>query len=432
MFSKTKRAAILIAASALLATSLGGNIVYADTTSADANTSVTNTTATNNDTTTNTADKGTSVSTATNNNSDTNNQVVNPATKTPSNDTTSLTNSDTNTASTTTAKTQATYNNIDVVAVKKAMVAELNRLRAQNGLTALTSVATLNNYAQSRTESFTSTGVDNHAGWNSANMYPYYLDAEENIAQMPYSMLGTSDPTVIAQKITHEFYSEMYDPEPNYGHRKNMLNPYINYVGVGVSIGSDGMVYFSQEMGNNQETYSKYDASDVYAYYLTNDNDYANVSQYDIADAKKTDADYQNRDNYKTADLRGGVTTKNQVTHLYDRYGTQRTDLALAPNSEWISDMIAIIDGNFYYHVCTNGFVAANDALPWATFLAGSTVRTTANAKIYDNAGNFTGNTVNNGTEWIVDRRAVNPLTNVKMYRIGTNAWIQQNQLQQL
>jgi hypothetical protein len=313
------------------------------------------------------------------------------------------------------------------------MLAELNRLRAQNNLQPLTSVNTLNAYAQSRTDSFLgSGGVDNHAGWNSANMYPYNLTAEENIAQMPYSMLGTTDPTVIAQKITNEFYSEMYDPEPNYGHRKNMLNPYVNFVGIGVSIADNGMVYFSQEMGNNQETYSKYDASDVYAYYLTNDNDYANVSQYDIADAKKTDADYQNRDNYKTADLRGGVTTKNQVTHLYDRYGTQRTDLALAPNSEWISDMIAIIDGNFYYHVCTNGFVAANDALPWATFLAGSTVRTTANAKIYDNAGNYTGNTVNNGTEWIVDRRAVNPLTNVKMYRIGTNAWIQQNQLQQL
>src|SRR5699024_3006760 len=122
----------------------------------------------------------------------------------------------------------------------------------------------------------------------------------------------------------------------------------------------------------------------------------------------------------------------NQVTHLYDRYGAQRTDLALAPNSEWISDMIANIDGNFYYHVCTNVFVSANDALPWAPFLSGSTVRTTANAKIYDTAANFTGNTVNNGTELIVDRRAVNPLTNVKIYRIGTNASIQQNQLQQL
>lgn len=417
MFSKTKKTAILLAASALLATSLGGNFAYADTT-ATTDPTVSNTTA-NND--------NSSVATATNDNNQEN--VVKNSTTNDNQATSSTDNSET----TGTATTQASYQKIDTAAVRVAMLAELNRLRAQNNLQPLTSVNTLNAYAQSRTDSFLgSGGVDNHAGWNSANMYPYNLTAEENIAQMPYSMLGTTDPTVIAQKITNEFYSEMYDPEPNYGHRKNMLNPYVNFVGIGVSIADNGMVYFSQEMGNNQETYSKYDASDVYAYYLTNDNDYANVSQYDIADAKKTDADYQNRDNYKTADLRGGVTTKNQVTHLYDRYGTQRTDLALAPNSEWISDMIAIIDGNFYYHVCTNGFVAANDALPWATFLAGSTVRTTANAKIYDNAGNYTGNTVNNGTEWIVDRRAVNPLTNVKMYRIGTNAWIQQNQLQQL
>ncbi|KRK99707.1 CAP domain-containing protein [Companilactobacillus futsaii] len=420
MFSKTKKTAILLAASALLATSLGGNLAYADTT-ATTNPTVSNTTK-NSD--------NSSVATATNDNDQEN--VVQNSTTNKDNQTTSNTDSS-DTTSTGTATTQAGYQKIDTAAVRVAMFSELNRLRAQNNLQPLTSVNVLNSYAQSRTDSFiNSGGVDNHAGWNSANMYPYNLTAEENIAQMPYSMLGTTDPTVIAQKITNEFYSEMYDPEPNYGHRKNMLNPYVNFVGIGVSISNNGMIYFSQEMGNNQETYSKYDASDVYAYYLTNDNDYANVSQYDIADAKKTDADYQNRDNYKTADLRGGVTTKNQVTHLYDRYGTQRTDLALAPNSEWISDMIAIIDGNFYYHVCTNGFVAADDALPWATFLAGSTVRTTANAKVYDNSGNYTGNTVGTGTEWIVDRRAVNPLTNVKMYRIGTNAWIQQNQLQQL
>lgn len=420
MLSKTKKTAILLAASALLATSLGGNLAYADTT-ATTNPTVSNTTK-NSD--------NSSVATATNDN-DQENVVQNNST-TKDNQTASTDSSDT-TSTASTATTQAAYQKIDTAAVRVAMLSELNRLRAQNNLQPLTSVNTLNSYAQSRTDSFLgSGGVDNHAGWNSANMYPYNLTAEENIAQMPYSMLGTTDPTVIAQKITNEFYSEMYDPEPNYGHRKNMLNPYVNFVGIGVSIADNGMIYFSQEMGNNQETYSKYDASDVYAYYLTNDNDYANVSQYDIADAKKTDADYQNRDNYKTADLRGGVTTKNQVTHLYDRYGNQRTDLALAPNSEWISDMIAIIDGNFYYHVSTNGFVAADDALPWATFLAGSTVRTTANAKVYDNAGNYTGNTVNNGTEWIVDRRAVNPLTNVKMYRIGINAWIQQNQLQQL
>lgn len=419
MFSKTKRAAILVAASALLATSLGGNIAYADVT-ANNNVSTATTTDTN---TNNSAD--TSVATATNNNSDTNNQVVNnTTTKTTNNSTTTTSDNTSNTAT-----TQAAYDGINIAAVRNAMLNELNRLRAQNGLTALVSVGTLNSYAQSRTDGFTNTGVDNHAGWNSNNMYPYYLDAEENIAQTPFSMLGTTDPTIIAEKITHEFYSETYDPEPNYGHRKNMLNPYINYVGIGVSISANGMVYFSQEMGNDQASHSKYSASDIYAYYLTNENDYANVSKYDLADSKKKSADYVTRDNYNTADVRGGVTTKNHQTVVYDRYGKQRTDFSLAPDSSWISDMIAIIDGNFFYHVSTNGFVSANDALPWASFLAGSTVTATTNAKIYNNDGFYTGHTVATGSKWIVDRRANNPLTGVKMYRIGTNAWIQQNQL---
>lgn len=412
MFSKTKRAAILVAASALLATSLGGNIAFADATaSANSNTSTV--------TTTNNAGDS-NVATATNDSVDPN-KTVNTPSSNSSNDETANT-----------AVTQASYKNIDIASVKIAMFSELNRLRSQNGLQPLTSVGVLNNYAQIRTDSFISTGgVDNHAGWNSANMAPYNLTAEENIAQMPFSMIGTTDPTAIAQKITHEFYAEMYDSEPNYGHRKNMLNPYINYVGIGLSVGSNGMVYFSQEMGNDQASYSKYDPSDVYAYFLTNNNDYANVSKYDVADAGRTNADYASRENYVTADLRGGVSTKNAVTPLYDRYGNKRTDLALSPNSDWISDMIAVINGNYFYHVSTNGFVSANDALPWASFLAGASVTATTEARIYDNNGHYTGQTVNAHSKWIVDRRAVNPLTGVKMYRISTNAWIQQNQLVQ-
>lgn len=428
MFSKTKRAAILVAASALLATSLGGNIAYADVTAND-NASTASTTDTN-------TNSNTNVATATNTDSDSNNQVVNNTTSQTTNNTNTTSSTDTSDSTgsvnaNTAATTQSSYNNIDISAVRSAMLTELNRLRAQNGLKALTSVPTLNSYAQSRTESFTSTGVDNHAGWNSANMYPYYLDAEENIAQMPYSMLGTTDPTAIAQKITREFYMEMYDPEPNYGHRKNMLNPYIDYVGIGVSVSKNGMIYFSQEMGNDVTSHSKYDASDIYAYYLTNENDYANVSKYDLADSSRTNEDYATRDNYSTADIRGGVTTKNQTTAVYDRYGNKRADMSLAPNSSWYSDIIAIIDGNFYYHVSNDGFVSANDALPWATFLAGTTVRATTNAKIYDNNGNYTGHTVTVNSQWIVDRRSTNPISGVKMYRIGTNAWIQQNELSQ-
>lgn len=405
MFSNTKKAALLLATGVLLSTSFGGTVALADTTSTD----------TNSDTT---------VSTATNSQNDSDNQVV----KDTNTNSTANSNTSTSTASSTAASTNGSatvqsVQDIDLSAVKSAMLTELNSLRAQNGLNALASVDVLNTYAQTRTDSFTSSGVDDHAGWNSANMYPYYLDAEENIAQMPFTMLGTTDPTVIAQKITAEFYSENYDPQPNYGHRKNMLNPYINFVGIGVSVGSNGMVYFSQEMGNDAEAHSRYAASDLYSYYLTNENDYANVSQYNLVDSKRKSADYKARDGYVVADLRGGVTTKSTPVSVYDRYG-QKTDLTLAENTSWASDIIAIMDNTFYYHVSNNGFVLADDVTPWASFLAGTVVTTTDNAMIYSDNGTATGTRVPTGTMWKTDRRSTNSNTGVKMYRIGTNAWL--------
>lgn len=386
MFSKAKKTAILIATGALLVTNISGTIVSADTVS-------------------NTNDNSTS-------------------TKTNSSDSIDA-------SSTTSTKTQAAnYENIDLAAVRVAMLNELNRLRSQNNLAPLTPVNVLSNYAQARTDSFiTSGGVDDHSNWHSANMYPYNFTAEENIAQMPFSMIGSTDPLIIAEKITNEFYSETYDSTPDFGHRKNMLNPYINYVGIGVSISDTGMIYFSQEMGNDKASYSKYDPNDINDYYMTKYNDYANPSKYDLADINRKGADYTQRKDYVTADLRGGVTTKDYSTSVYDRYGEKRTDLELAPNSDWISDMVATINGKKYYHVSTNGFVSAADVLPWAKFLYGSSVTATTDAKVYDNNGNFTGKIVHKDSRWVMARRAVNPKTHLKMYRIGTNAWLQENEV---
>lgn len=397
MFFKNKKAVILIATSALLATSLGGNIALADGTDQTNNVSASSTDVSANNTTT--ADG-----------------------VTPSKSSDSATSS--------AIASSQSYNNIDVASVRVAMLSELNRLRVQNGLSALTSVDVLNNYAQSRTNSIANVGnVDNHAGWDSSNMAPYNLTAEENISQMPFFMIGTTDPATIAQKITEEFYNEKYDPEPNYGHRKNMLNPYVNYVGIGISIGNNGMIYASQEMGNDQAAYDKYDPNDIYAYYLTKYNDYANPSKYDAVDSTKSNDDYKTRNDYSTVNMRGGITTKNKLTPVYDRYGNERNDLELSPNSNWLSDVIATIDGKDYYHVCNNGFVAASDALPWASFLSGYKITAATNAKIYDNNGIYTGHNVSANSHWIADRRATNPLNQNKMYRIGTNTWLQQDQV---
>lgn len=397
MFLKTKKIAVLLASGVLLSTSFS-TTAFADTT----------------------ANSDTTVSTATNNTDNGNSQVNMGDSNTNNNA------SNTDTANNKqTAITQSKASDIDVNAVKEAMLTEINRLRSQNGLNPLISVDVLNTYAQSRTDSFTNTGVDDHAGWDSAKMYPYNQSAEENIAQTPLSIMGTNDPTTIAQKITTEFYVEKYDPEPNYGHRKNMLNPYVNYIGIGVTV-ANGMIYFSQEIGNDQAANDKNDANDMYNYYLTNNNDFANVSNYDLADSAResTNPDYVSRDNYTTLDLRGGVTTKGNYVSVYDRNGNKYDSIALQPHTDWASDLIAIINNNIYFHVSTNGFVLADDVLPWATFLAGTIVRTNTNAQIYDDYGNPTGQYLASGSDWITDRRSTNLTTGSKMYRVGTNAWL--------
>lgn len=318
----------------------------------------------------------------------------------------------------------------DVAAIKNAMVSEINNLRAQNGLNALTSVGVLNNYAQRRTDSFASngTGIDNHAGWDSSKMAPYNLTAEENIGQLPLGTLS-NDPTQIAKTITEEFYNENNDAIPNYGHRKNMLNPYVGYIGVGVTIGTNGMIYFSQEIGNDATYAAKSSYTQRNTYYYTTMNDYANPSKYDSVDTEREQsnaaADYvQNGTKYIYSDIRGGVSTRNSYVNMYDRDGNIYTNLKLAPGTDWASDIVSIINGSYYLHVSTNGFVKAEDVLPWATFLAGRVIYAKDDAVIYDDYGNPTDRHVTTGSAWATDRRSINFGTNVKYYRIGTNAWL--------
>jgi hypothetical protein len=207
-----------------------------------------------------------------------------------------------------------------------------------------------------------------------------------------------------------------------------MLNPYIDYVGVGVTI-ANGMIYFSQEIGNDQASNSKYNSSAIYEYYLTNNNDFSNVSTYDLADSERqsTNSDYTAQNNYTILDFRGGVTTTgNGYTAIYDREGNKYDSVALAPNTQWLSDLIAIINNKVYYHVSTNGFVLADDVLPWARFLTGTTVTTADNAQLYDDYGNPTGNYLSAGTVWLTDRRATDQTNGMKYYRVATNAWLKQ------
>lgn len=395
--------AALLSTALLLATSLGNATTgLADTTT----TNNVNTEQQTTDTKTSTNENTTSSNTT--NNNETSNDVQQPV-----------------------AKTQATTS-VDTSAIKAAMLTEINDLRAQNGLNSLTSVDVLNNYAQERTDGFAyGVGVDAHVGWNSANMAPYNLTAEENIAQVPLGTLS-NDPTAIAKSITQEFYQEKNDKIPDYGHRKNMLNPYIGYIGIGVTVGTNGMIYFAQEMGNDADYAAKSTLNQRNAYYQTTLNDYANPSKYDVIDQQRQNssaaADYvQNGSKYTYFDLRGGASTRDSYVNMYDRDGNIYTNLRLAPQTDWASDIVSIINGTYFLHVSTNGFVKAADVLPWASFLSGITVTANKNAVIYDDYGNPTSRSVAQGSAWVTDRRSINFVSNTKYLRIGTNAWLAQS-----
>ncbi|AKP66570.1 CAP domain-containing protein [Companilactobacillus ginsenosidimutans] len=381
-----KNIAVLFSTALLMATSLGNAATsFADTTTADTNVQTTDTTA--------------------------NNDSANIQTK--------------STDSATTPNVQAN-SQVDVAAIKAAMLNAINDLRAQNGLNSLTSVEVLNNYAQQRSDSFNSngTGIDKHVGWNSALMAPYNHNAEENIGQIPITMVP-NDSVGVANAITQEFYIEKNDRLPDYGHRKNMLNPYVGYIGFGITFGENGMLYFSQEIGNDSEYAARSTYEEKNNYYYTTKNDYSNVSKNEVLDSTRRSADYtQNGNKYIFGDIRGGVSTRDTYVHMYDRDGNIYNNLRLAPNTDWSSDIVSIINGIYFLHVSTNGFVKAVDVLPWATFLAGITVTTNTDAPIYDDFGIPSGRYAPAGTTWVTDRRSIDFGNNTKYCRIGTNAWL--------
>lgn len=429
-----KNLAVLFSTALLLTTTFGSATnSLADTNNTSNNTQTTSTVTSTNQTKNTNDQNNTATNTNSNDNIADNNTNATTNNMNNTNSSSNSSNTDSNNSATV-AKTQASTS-VDVSAIKTALLSEINNLRSQNGLDPLTNVEVLNSYAQERSDSFASngTGIDNHVGWDSSKMAPYNLTAEENIGQLPLGTLA-NDPTQIAKTITEEFYDENNDAVPNYGHRKNMLNPYVGYIGFGVTVGSNGMIYFSQEIGNDATYAAKSSYTQRNSYYYTTMNDYANVSQYDSVDAERNSGnaaqDYvQNGDSYTFSDIRGGVSTRDSYVNMYDRDGQLYTNLRLAPGTDWASDIVSIINGTYYLHVSNNGFVKAADVLPWASFLGGPVITAKDNAPIYDDYGKKTTRYAAANSSWVTDRRSVDFGNNVKYYRIGTNAWLLESDL---
>ncbi|MBA1393361.1 CAP domain-containing protein [Lactobacillus sp. XV13L] len=128
--------------------------------------------------------------------------------------------------------------NHDHTALIEAMLQELNRLRVQNDLAPLKMNAELNMFSQQRAAHLQQQGYLSHQGWWFES-HPYGY-AAENIE----TAFDLHDINKTAVNAIEEFYD---DPgNPNLGHRKSMLNPYFNEVGMGIVADGYGRFYIVQ------------------------------------------------------------------------------------------------------------------------------------------------------------------------------------------
>lgn len=106
------------------------------------------------------------------------------------------------------------------------MLAELNRLRVENGIQPVMANEQLSNFSQQRAQSLKKQGYLSHNGWWLESHPQGY--AAENI-ETAFNLYNN-------KKNALNAISEFYDDpgNPNLGHRKSMLNPYFTQVGIGI------------------------------------------------------------------------------------------------------------------------------------------------------------------------------------------------------
>lgn len=326
----------------------------------------------------------------------------------------SVTNSITAPDQTASATQASSY--VDTDAVSSSILNELNNLRAQNGLSQMYRSEQLVKFAQYRANQMATAQVADHSGWEPSLAAPYDQNPAENVGSAPLQYLP-DDANAIGIWFIKNFYTEEYDSESNYGHRKNLLEPYTKYVGIAAAI-SNGNIFVAMDFGNDPAAQSSFNQKDMANYLDSYHYNFANNSVYDKI---SYDTDHTRTSNYYPADIIGGVTTKsNQLTNVYHRDGSQYPSLHLAPNTQWASDIIANINNHLYMRVTTDGFVDIDEVMPWATIKSGNYLTVQRESPIYDDNFNNTGRTVPAGSEWSVDRAALNS----SYYRIGTNQWV--------
>ena len=125
--------------------------------------------------------------------------------------------------------------------------------------------------------------------------------------------------------------------------------------------------------------------------------------------------------------IKGVVTTGNQITYLYTQDGQKLTNRALGPNTPWYTDQRMAYNGGTYYRVATNEFAdGQNVTLSYGSAADGivrvqpyGAVNYTRNDTGFARSGqpNFDGNSV-----WKYNR--TDNANGKTFYQIASNVWI--------
>ncbi|BDR59059.1 hypothetical protein XA3_15000 [Xylocopilactobacillus apicola] len=269
------------------------------------------------------------------------------------------------------------------------ILTEMNRLRSQNNLQPVTSDPILMPFTQARAETQRANGSLSHEGRYENSNYSW---TSENLAMTPF----TGGPNTDAKNVVAQLYDDK--GVPTFGHRKNMLAPFINKVGIGVAYdAANGCFWTAMTLIDDRPST---DPDLLNRYYLyCNQNGVDDTSwptHYDMTNKEYLTAHYneQGISQDQIADSKFGPNTKTPA----NPNGTESGAPESGNVSEWTIEDVSKI-----------GFI---------NYVPGYGIA------IYDEpGGSSTGQYLAHGTGWKIFQRATNTKNEI-YYNVGKNQWI--------
>ncbi|AKP67417.1 CAP domain-containing protein [Companilactobacillus ginsenosidimutans] len=269
-------------------------------------------------------------------------------------------------------------------AIGAAAFNEMNRLRTQNGLSALSWDGDLQTIANNRLNTLLSMHyLDYHAGLN-PDVYPDRYNYFTRTEIIGFHGAGTSmdnmDINQKGQQIIKDYYID--NGNPTFGHRKTMLSRFEDHAAFAAAYDDQGTIFHVCVFGGTQATFDAQGGDSAWSVWTKQYNNpgIAGVSQdhYDVVDGSNTNSTGNAENLYdKGTDSQygyhylslmnngqmGTIVIKNSVAPLYTYQGTKVMNRGVAPGSGWATDRYITIDGTTYYRVSTNEFVKESDVL---------------------------------------------------------------------